>query len=161
MPFLTIRFIFEPDIVSDLIGWFTDSLFCHTEALSRDGKSWIGAHAKTGVQARPLNWTKVTRERQYAIPVSDEFYEKAMTWLESKIGTPYNYADIVDLAVHSRRKVSDHEIICSALMSEYCWRAEVMMLNVLEGYEYLVTPETLHLSPEFIGRCIYSFPENT
>lgn len=161
MPFLTIRFIFEPDIVSDLIGWFTDSLFCHTEALSRDGKSWIGAHAKTGVQARPLNWTKVTRERQYAIPVTDEQYEKSMTWLESMIGTPYNYADIGGLALHNRKGASEHELICSALMEDYGEQADVFFLNVLPGYEYLVTPETLHLSPLLIGRCIYSFPENT
>ena len=151
---LTIRFIYEPGIVSALIGWETNSLWCHTEALSRDGKSWIGAHAGTGVQARPLDWVKPTREAVYAVPVTDEEAETANVWLESRIGTPYNYTDILGLAIHARIGLNRHEIICSAAMLEYLWKASQQPLNVLEGYEALITPETLHLSPIFIGRRI-------
>lgn len=152
MPNLVIRFIDEPGIVSRLICWQTDSLWCHTEALSRDGQSWIGAHAGTGVQARALDWCKPTREAVYAIPVTDEQYEAAMSWLESKIGTPYNYADIAGLALHARMGADDHRVICSALMTEFLMQAGVQPLNCLERYAYLITPETLHLSPVFIGR---------
>lgn len=151
---LTIRFIHGDDIVSGLIGYATDSLWTHVECLSRDGKSWIGAHAGTGVQARPLDWCKPTREAVYAVPVTDEEAEAANTWLESRIGTPYNYADILGLAIHARIGMNRHEIICSAAMLEYLWKASQQPLNVLEGYEALITPETLHLSPIFIGRRI-------
>lgn len=158
MSVLTIRFISEPDIVSRLIEWETNSLFCHTEALSRDGQSWIGAHSGTGVQARPLDWCKPIRERRYAVAVSDSSAARAYTWLESKVGTPYNYGDIIGLTLHNRIGSSDHEVICSALMTQFMQQAGLEPLNVSEGYDYLITPETLHLSPLFIGKGCYSSP---
>jgi hypothetical protein len=154
MKLLTIRFINEPGLASRLISWATDSLFCHTEGLSRDGRSWVGAHAGTGVQARPLNWCTPTRERRYAIPVDDYLYDKATAFMESKIGEPYDYADIVGLALHARLGASDHEIICSTFMLQWLNAAGIWALNVTEPFAYLITPETLHLSPLLIGRGI-------
>jgi len=154
MAWLTIRFINEPGIISRLITWTTDSLFCHTEGLGRDGQSWVGAHAGTGVQSRPHDWCKPTFERRYSIPVTNEQYEAAMRFMDSKIGCPYDYEDIVGLALHSRIGVSDHEIICSAFMLLWLRAGGLEPLNVLPDWAYLVTPETLHLSPIFIGRGI-------
>lgn len=158
MPVLAIRFIDGSDIVSRLISWTTNSLWCHTEALSRDGRSWIGAHSGTGVQARPLGWAKVTRERRYAIPVTEAQYEAAMVWLEGKEGCPYDYTDIIGLAIHKRIGETDRRIICSALMLLFLMEGGLEPLNCLEGFSYLITPETLHLSPLLIGKCIYSYP---
>ena len=155
MTTLTIRFIHGDDIVSGLIGYATDSLWTHTEVLSRDGKSWIGAHAGTGVQARPLDWANPTREAVYTVPVTDEEANEAYTWLEGQIGKPYSYPDIVGLALHVRVGLNRHAVICSALVLEFLWKASQQPLNVLEGYEALITPETLHLSPIFIGRKIH------
>jgi hypothetical protein len=149
---LTIRFINERGIVSRLIDWQTDSLVCHTEGLSRDGQSWVGAHAGTGVQSRAHDWCKPTFERRYVIPVTAGQYEDAMRFMDSKIGCPYDYKDIVGLALHKRMGASDHEIICSAFMLLWLQSAGLEPLNVLEPFAYLVTPETLHLSPLLIGR---------
>lgn len=151
---IVVRFIYEPDMVSRLIGWTTNSLWSHCEALSRDGESWIGAHAVTGVEARPFDWCKPTRERVYALPVTDAQYESAMGWLESQVGQPYNYLDIIGLAFHVRVGASEHEMICSACMLRFVMQAGYMPLNVQEGYEFLITPETLHLSPVWIGHGI-------
>ncbi len=158
MPTLTTRFIFEPGLVSDLIGFATDSLWIHTEGLNRTGDAWVGAHAGTGVQARPLNWCSPTRESRYQIPVTEEEYDLAMEYQESKIGTRYDYADIIGLALHIRIGVSKHEVICSAFELGRYMAAGIRPLNVLDGYQYLVTPETLHLSPMFIGKRSYTFP---
>lgn len=158
MPYLETRFIFDDDLVSKLIGWTTDSLWCHTEGLSRDGKSWVGAHAGSGVQARPLDYCKPIRERRYRIAVTEKQYELAMAWQESKIGTPYDYKDILGLALHARIGASHHELICSAFETERYMNAGIYLLNCQEGFVYLVTPETLHLSPLFIGNCTYSYP---
>lgn len=152
MPSLTIRFINEPGIISRLVSWSTDSLFCHTEGLGRDGQSWVGAHSGTGVQSRPNNWCKPTFERRYAIPVTQERYEVAMQFMDAKIGCPYDYTDAVGLALHSRIGVSNHEIICSAFMLLWLQAGGLEPLNVMESFAYLVTPETLHLSPIFRGR---------
>ena len=101
---LVIRFVDERGLVTKLITWNTSSLWCHTEALSRDGLSWIGAHAGTGVQARPLDWAAktTTLERKYAIPIEDAAYAQAMLWLESQVGAAYDYKDIVGLLFHKR-----------------------------------------------------------
>jgi hypothetical protein len=152
MPNLTVRFINEPGIVSRLITWETDSLFCHCEGLGRDGQSWVGAHAGTGVQSRAHDWCRPTFEKRYAIPVVDEQYEAAMRFMDSRIGLPYDYADILGMALHRRMGASDHEIICSAFMLEWLQAGWLRPLNVLGPYAYLVTPETLHLSPLFIDR---------
>jgi hypothetical protein len=157
MPILTIRFIDEPDIVSRLINWTTNSLWCHTEALSRDGKSWIGAHSGTGVQARPLGYCKPIRERCYVLSVTPEQYETAMGWLESKIGEKYDYGSILGLAIH-KRVWSPQRVICSELMLQFMQAASLQPLNILPGFDALCTPEILHLSSLFIGRCSYSFP---
>jgi hypothetical protein len=158
MPYLETRFIFDSDLVSRLIGWQTDSLWCHTEGLSRDGKSWVGAHAGSGVQARPLDYCKPLRERRYRVPVTEEQYERAMKFQESKIGTPYNLIDIIGLALHKRIGASEHEMICSAFEIERYMYAGIYPLNCLEGFAYLVTPETLHLSPIFIGHRVQDTP---
>ncbi len=151
---LTIRFLNEPGIVSRVIDWETNSLFCHTEGVNRNG-DWCGAHAGTGVEARPPDWCKPTFERRYAIPVTDEQYEAAMLFMDSRNGFPYNYADIEGLLLHNRKGASDHEIICSAFMFEWLLSAGIEALNAREPFAYLITPETLHLSPIFIGKCIY------
>lgn len=151
MKALTIRFIGAWDPVSLLIQWTTNSLWCHTEALSRDGTQWIGAHARTGVQARKLNWCKTKIEAVYGVPVSDAGYEKAMTWLEDREGMRYNYIAILGLSLHARVGVNSSRQICSALMLEFMMQAGLFPLNCLEAYSYLVTPEMLHLSPVFIG----------
>jgi len=157
MPTITIRFIDEPDIVSRLINYATDSLWCHCEGLSRDGKSWIGAHSGTGVQPRTLDYCKPIRERRYSLEVTDEQYETAMSWLESKISEKYDYLSIVGLAIH-KRVWSPQRVICSELMLQFMQAAGLQPLNVLPGFDALITPEVLHLSPLFIGRCSYSFP---
>ena len=157
---LIVRFIDAQDVVSRLINWMTNSLWCHTEAFNPEGGEhggWIGAHAGTGVQDRPFSWCMPTRERVYAVPVTAEQYEKAWTFLNAKVGTPYDYGDIVGLSLHNRRfGRGKKRIICSALMVEFLMAAGLQPLNVIEGFEYLITPETLHLSPLFIGRCVKS-----
>lgn len=152
MPELTIRFIDEPGLISKLITFETGSLFCHTECLSRDGSTWVGAHAGTGVEARAKDWCRPTLERRYAVPVSELGYAKAMAWLEKKLGCPYDYADIAGMVLRSRAGASDHAVICSALMLGFMQQAGMQPLNCLEQFNYLITPETLHLSPVFIGR---------
>jgi hypothetical protein len=153
--YLETRFIMESDLVSKLIGFSTNSLWCHCEGLSRDGLHWVGAHADGGVQARPLDWAKgITRERRYRKAVSHLEYELAMGFQESHIGMPYNFENIVGLSLHRRIGVSDHEIICSSfeLRRYMATGAERLYpLNVLERYSYLITPETLHLSPIWMG----------
>jgi hypothetical protein len=160
MPLLTIRFINSNDFVSKLITGETFSLICHCEGLNRAGDAWVGAHAFTGIQARPLNWcTDLIWERRYAIPVTEEQYEAAMTFMESKIGMPYNYKGILGLLFRDRNATDRKRIDCSDFMLQWLWAAGQTVLNCRQGESWLITPETLHLSPLFIGKCTKRFVE--
>lgn len=158
MKTLTIRFINASDIVSKLITGDTFSLICHTEGMNRAGDGWVGAHAFTGVESRPLNWCRnKTWERRYEIPVTDEQYDAAMKFMESKIGTPYNYRSIAGLFLHDRRLTNRTRIDCSDLMLQWLWAAGQTVLNVRSGESWMITPEILHISPLFIGRCTHFY----
>lgn len=78
-----------------------------------------------------------------------------MAWLEAQQGRRYDYLGIFGLAVHKRIH-SAGRVDCSALMLQYLWRAGQQPLNCMDDFAYLVTPETLHLSPLFIGRRVWS-----
>jgi uncharacterized protein YycO len=147
---LVVRFIAAPDLLSRIIMWLTNSLWCHCEILSRDGTGWVGAHAWTGVQKRPLDWIKPSRERCYAIPLHAKNYKAAHDWLEAQLGLPYDYTGCLGILLHYRihsKKGRD----CSNLAICAMQQGGLEPLNTLADYNYLITPETLHLSPVFIG----------
>jgi uncharacterized protein YycO len=153
-----IRVINSAGFVSEAIDWATNSLWDHTEIGTESG-TWIGAHDDGGVQERPANYCMPTRERRYAIPVTDEQYEKIMGFARREIGTPYDFADIAGLLVHDRKIDAPHRFICSAFVTAAGMAGDVNLLNVEPGFEYLITPEAVHLSPLLIGNCTYVFPE--
>ena|ERR1700744_1986814 len=152
-----IRFITETDVISDAIRLVTFSEWSHTEIMTDEG-TYIGAHSDGGVQERPADYTKVSRERRYSIPVSDWAQEEIMKFARSKIGTPYDFEDIAGLFLHHDLTEKKTEI-CSMFVLEAAMAGGLQMLNVLPGYTNLITPEMLHLAPCLIGKCIYSFPK--
>lgn len=166
MKYLIVRVINSSGFVSEAIDKLTNSLWDHAEIGDGDGTrenvtAWIGAHDDGGVQSRPLNYCTPTRERRYAVPVTDGQWEKILTSARCKIGTGYDFWDIVGLALHDRKIHDNHRFICSAFVT---WAAEqggeeTMLLNVEPGFEYLITPEAVHLSRLLIGNCTYAFPE--
>lgn len=161
MKIYTLRFMATKGFVSSAIKFVegTAAYADHVEAKNRAGDGWIGAHAHIGVQDLPLNWaTEIIWERQYELEMTDEQYELAMGFLESKIGTPYDYAAILGILFHDQKIDDPRRLMCSCLQYEGLWTGKWLMLNVLPEAAHMVTPETLHLSPLLIGRCTYSFP---
>jgi hypothetical protein len=160
MKLFVLRFIATKGFVSNAIKFVEGvSYIDHVEALNRAGDGWIGAHAGVGVQGMPLDWAKdVVWERQYSLPLENEQHELAMGFLESKIGTKYDYAGILGILFRDRKLADPDRVFCSALQYEALWEGQWMMLNVLPGFAHLVTPETLHLSPKLMGHCTYRFP---
>ena|ERR1700757_1234431 len=152
---LTVRFVNSPGFVSEVIDWTTNSLWDHAELGTPEG-TWIAAHAGKGVQELPANYMTPSRERRYEIPCTDEQLETILKFAKSKIGTPYDYEDIIGLFLHDRKLNSNSREICSAFVFDCTSAGNLWMLNVLPGYTYLVTPEMLHLSSLLIGNCILS-----
>lgn len=156
MALFRIRFITETSIIAEAIRLVTFSEWSHTEIITEAG-TYIGAHSDGGVQERPADYTKVSRERRYAIPVTEEALDRMMAFARSKIGTAYDFKDIAGLFLHHNLTQKGREI-CSMLVFEAALAGGLALLNVQPGYSNLVTPETLHLSPYLIGHCTYTFP---
>lgn len=152
------RVVNSKGFVSEAINLATDSLWDHAEVQDDDG-GWIAAHAGTGVSKLAENYMVPSRERRYSIPCTDEQHDKAMAFARSKIGTPYDYGDIVGLLLHDRAINQEGRVICSMFVFEAAWAGGIYMLNVLPNYTNLVTPETLHLSNLLIGNCTYDSME--
>lgn len=152
-----IRVINSSGFVSGMIDWETNSLWDHAEIQTETG-TYIGAHDDGGVEERPADYCKPTRERRYSIPCSQTQLDRIMAYARSKIGTPYDFKDILGLLFHDRKLDSKGHDICSVFVLVSAMQGNINMLNVQEGYTYLVTPEMLHLSPLLIGNCTYSFP---
>jgi hypothetical protein len=134
MSSITIRFIRDKGLVSDAIAFTTNSLFSHVEFGTPDG-TWLGAHAGgDGIQERPADYCSPALEMVYAIPCTDEQVKGLLTWARSKVGTPYNYEDIIGLLVHDRLMNQRGRDICS----EFCFvglqQIGINMLNVQVQY---------------------------
>jgi|SRR6185312_2394982 len=147
-----VRFIATPGFVGEAIRRLTGSLFQHVEFGTPEG-TWIGAHDRGGIQERPADYCECTREYVYAIRCSDRQLSDLMTWARHKIGTKYNFADIAGLLLEARGLTSPGRLICSQFVADGLLRTfgSYRVLNVLPDWTYRITPETLHLSPIFVG----------
>jgi hypothetical protein len=157
-PVFRIRFIGYSNFIGEVIQWSTNSIWAHTE-IGTEAGTWIGARDQGGVEERPANYCTPDRERRYEIPITAEQDQKIMAFARSKIGTPYNFEDIAGLFLHDRSITGKGRYICSMFALECAMAGGLEMLNVLDIPQYtaLITPETLHLSPLLIGRCVYNF----
>lgn len=155
MPVVRIRFVADSSFVGRSIRWVTNSLFQHVEFGTPAG-TWIGAHDTGGIQERLANYADYSTEYVYEIPCTQSQLDQLLIWARSKIGTPYNFLDILGLLFKARSLSSPHRYICSQFCTDGLIRTfgAGRVLNVLQGYEYLITPETLHLSPLLVGRLV-------
>ncbi len=154
--YIIVRFICSHGFIGRAISSWTNSLFDHVEFGTPEG-TWIGAHAKGGVQERSADYCDPFRDYTYRIPCSAAKRDELLAWARSKIGTRYNFRDILGLLMHNRTLTNPNRLICSQFVCEGLLTVfgAKQVLNVLPDYTYLVTPEMLHLSPIFVGN-LYS-----
>jgi hypothetical protein len=184
MAHVGIRYINGSDFIAKGIDWVTHSLLDHAEfwfdaesmavvlvILSKHGMSteglspeggYLGAHAGSGIQFRPLDYCVPTWERRYKLSCTDENFEALVVSAFGKIGTGYNYLGIGGILLRMRKMTSDIREFCSEFCFDETFKVGIFMLNAREHYKNLITPESLHLSPlhmpAFGGHCTYSFP---
>lgn len=154
---IRIRFVTAGDPLSRLIRFqagvsmpFTPS---HTEALSQDGKSYIGAHYDGGVMARPVGYDAAglmtlpdgtKSERIVDLPCTPEQEAAFYAFVQSKVGEPYDWKSIFgfvapDLHTH----LLDH-IICSAFMAAALRSAKIFPWPMTVPFHH-ITPRDLLL----------------
>lgn len=154
---IRIRFVTGNDFASKLIRMqagvsmpFTPS---HTEALSQDGKFYIGAHIDGGVMARPVGYDATQlmmlpdgskSERIVSLPCTAEQEIAFYAFVNSKIGEPYDWKSILGFAAPDlHMHLLDH-IICSAFMSDGCRVARVFPWPMTVPFHH-ITPRDLML----------------
>lgn len=149
---IVVRFIKGGSFVSKAIAFLTNSYFSHVEFGTPEG-TWIGAHAGDGVQERAANYCNPVRDYRYEISCTSAQQAHLLEWARSFVGkTKYNYLDIIGLLIHCRKLNSPDRDICDQFVFlglNVIFPGRVM--NVLPKFAYLLTPETLHLSPLFVG----------
>lgn len=154
---IRIRFVTCKDFESRLIRMqagvsmpFTPS---HTEALTQDGLSYIGAHLDGGVKARPVNydagevmgldeggWCDRIVELPSTPAEESAFYD----FVTSKINQPYDWKAIFGFqAPDFHTHLLDH-VICSALMTEGLRKANVFKWPLTVPFHH-ITPRDLML----------------
>jgi hypothetical protein len=105
----------------------------HVEALTPDGKSYIGAHMDGGVQARPVGYDagKIAKlpdgydasvfpdglcDLRLELPATAAEHDAFYAFLQAKIGTPYDWRAILGFVLPAHEHIKDHAI-CSALVT--------------------------------------------
>jgi hypothetical protein len=151
---IRIRFVTADDTLSRLIR--TQAGICipftpsHVEALSQDGKSYIGQHFDGGMQWRPVGYDAdklmtlpdgTRSERVVKLPCSEVQEFAFYAFLEGKIGQSYDWKSIVSFAAPDVNLHDFNHLICSAIITAGL-RAK--------GCEYFPMPLTVpfhHISP--------------
>lgn len=85
----------------------------HVEMLSRDGAHYIGAHIEDGIQARPIGYDAGQFKAELLLDLGPEGDDAAFAYMESKIGTPYDWTSIIDFLLPINWHQYNH-LICSA-----------------------------------------------
>jgi hypothetical protein len=127
---IRLRFVTGNDLASRLIRFqagvampFTPS---HVEALTQDGKNYLGAHAAGGVALRPVGYDAdqlmtlpdgTKSERIVSLPCTDEQEQAFYQFATTKLGEPYDWKAILGFVDPAHEHELDH-IICSAFMTE-------------------------------------------
>lgn len=146
MKTITLRFVTSDHPISILIR--TQAGICmpftpsHVEALSRDGKDYIGAHMDGGTMARPIGYdtgAKGLKEKFVDLPVTDEQYEQFHEFLDHHIGTPYDTKAILSFAAPDVNLHLKMAAICSAL--------QTLALRACNYFPMPLTVPAHHVSP--------------
>jgi hypothetical protein len=120
---MRLRFVEETKWISRFIALresvampFTPS---HVEAVSEDGKSYIGAHFIDGIKARPVGYDQATVSHELVLDLTpfakSQWDRQFHDYVISKIGEPYDWKSILDFVLPTDAHQFDHAI-CSAFM---------------------------------------------
>jgi hypothetical protein len=120
---ITLRFVTSNAEASRLIRLqagicmpFTPS---HVEALSPDGKFYIGQHIEDGMRARPIGYdaADMLAEKLVALSCTDAQHDSFYGYCERRIGAPYDWQSILSFVDPALNLHDFGHLICSGEMT--------------------------------------------
>ena len=119
------RCVGDDDLVGNAIKFVSRGIVTHVEFITDNGANTIGARANGGVQVRPINYKKFSKEFRFLAACTDEQYQAAMSFLKAQIGKPYDFVDIAAIAAN-RDWHDPSRWICSEL-----WAATMEQAGII------------------------------
>ncbi len=112
-----LRFTTASGSVAEAIRFDTEGAVSHVEAVLFDGI--IGAYLEFGVARKALNYdTESTMQIMVDLPMHQDMYATWRSFLNSRLGWPYDLAGIAGLAIHDLNMHEKGALFCSALQMD-------------------------------------------
>lgn len=146
---MILRFVQGSSIISKAIVLqsktampFTPS---HVETVSEDRLTYIGAHMKEGIQARPVGYDKDQTVHELMLPLDSTPAQDRLFWdfMQSKIGEPYDWHAIIGFVIPEHFH-TQNTAICSAI-SALALRHCGWFASKLAAPAHLINPRDLLL----------------
>lgn len=144
---IKLRFIQENNIGSWAIRFWTWSPWSHVEFLIDNIDNLPAGYLSAredGVQLRPLDYCKPTKEIFGTINCSSEIAAKVLDFAISQIGKPYDFTALLSFVIH-RDWLEPDSWICSELVAASFAQAEYPLLDAFELNR--ISPRDIMLSP--------------
>jgi uncharacterized protein YycO len=147
MTTVSLQFIRESRITSDLISWFSAGRLSHVDAVLPTG--YLGAFQRevggipSGVFIRPNNYVKFAAQVRIDIPATDAQRHNWEAFLLGQIGKPYDW-DVIAAFVAGSDWRDPNKWICSELQAAALQQAGIVPKLYLTANK--ITPVALALA---------------
>ena len=139
---ITLQFVSDDSVASDLIAWYTRSVYTHVDIVRTDG--WLlGARIRGGVMVRSPTYATFKRCIRFTTTLSTDQERMFWTAATSQIGKPYDWTGIVAFVADRNWRDPGHWF-CSELVAWCFEQAGVPLLRVAGADK--VTPRDLTTS---------------
>lgn len=152
---IRIRFVTSTDMVSRLIrleaGVSMPYTPSHAEALSQDGRFYIGAHFEGGILRRPVGYDAASlmtlpdgskSERIVSLPCTPEQEAAFYAFVEKHVGESYDWKAILGFVAPDFHMHDFGHIFCSAFMTDG--------LRTCEWFRWPLTKPFHRISPDLL-----------
>jgi hypothetical protein len=129
---IVIRFCAGKGLISRLIRYqagiampFTPN---HVESVSPDGQWYYGERMTGGLEKRPKGYDAVHTIADFfvEIPCTQAQADAYYSYLESKLGMPYDFQSIISFVIPSWNKHKAGDLICSAVTAAAMRKGEIL-----------------------------------
>lgn len=151
---ITLRFVREPCLSSDLIAWFTQGHYSHVDCVTPAGKA-LGSRSDrvggqpAGVEVRPADYATFSLVTFFEIDTTPKQEKTFYKFLNAQLGKPYDTTAIWGFVTGRDWREPD-SWICSELQAAALEAAGIVKPLVVPTNK--ISPDSLALVASAVGR---------